>query len=223
MTLAELIAQFRVDTDDLQAEYLSSDANITAWLNEAVDEAAIRARLIHDVTTPSVCSIAVTAGTSTYPLHESIIEITRAVFTPVSSNIESYLYLTDRVEQDRVHTGWRTLVDTPHQAIQTDTTLQLGCIPSDSGVIALECYRLPLVPMVTSAMSGTPEIGRIHHRHLIQWALHRCYSRPDAEVNDPGRAAKAEMEFTRVFGLRPDADYRRASQANLSHSNKAVW
>lgn len=222
MTLAELIAQFRVDSDDLAAGQLSSDANITAWLNEAEDEAAIRAQLIHDVSTVAVCSIAVTAPTSVYTLHSAILDITRAVFTPTGSTTEYELYLTDRIEQDRTHPGWRTLVDIPHEAIQLDTTLQLGCIPSTSGTITLEAHRLPLLPIEDRA-SESPEIGRVHHRHLVQWALHRCYSRPDTEVFNPNKAATALAEFERVFGLRPGPSYRRDSQANRPQHNKAVW
>lgn len=222
MTLEELIAQFRVDSDDQVEPYLSSDDNVTAWLNEAEQEAVIRSQLIHEVALPAVCSIAVTAPTNVYALHPSVLDITRIAFKPAGSDVEYELHLTDRVELDRTQPGWRTRVDIPRFAIQTDTKLQIAGIPSVSGTCAIECYRLPLKNIENSA-TGAPEIGRVHHRHLVQWALHRCYSRPDAEINDPGRAAKAESEFTRVFGLRPDANYRRDSQANRPHSNKAVW
>jgi len=222
MTLAELIAQFRSDTFDLELPYLSSDADATAWFNEAEQEACVRANLIHDDTTPAVCSIAVTSGVRTYALHPAVIDITRASFTPTGSTTESILHLTDRVEMDRLYSDWRTRVDLPRQAIQTDTKLTLGCLPSTSGTIALECYRLPLVN-IEDQVSESPEIGQIHHRHLIQWAQHRCYSRPDAEIFNPNKSATALAEFTRVFGLRPDADYRRTSQANRPHGNKAVW
>jgi hypothetical protein len=222
MTLEELIAQFRVDSDDLALPYLSDDTSVTIWLNEAETEAAIRSRLIHDVSTPAVCSIAVTAGTSVYPLHTSIFEITRAVFTPTGSTTESELYLTDRVEQDRLHSGWRTTSDVPREAIQTDTTLQLGCLPNTDGVITLEAYRLPL-KNIEDQSTESPEIGRIHHRHLVQWALHRCYARPDADLHDPGRSDKALMEFTRIFGIRPDADNRKFTQTNRPNCNKAIW
>ncbi len=223
MDLAELIAQVRVDSDDLVPNpYLSSDANITAWLNEAEHEACIRARLIHDSTTPAVCAIAVTALTASYTLHNSIIDITRATFTPTGSTTEYVLYLTDRVEMDRNYSDWRTRVDSPRQGIQDDTTFRLGCLPSTAGTINLECYRLPLVN-IEDATSESPEIGRIHHRHLVQWALHRGYSRPDAELFNPNKSATALAEFTRVFGMRPDADYRRTSQANRPHRNVAIW
>lgn len=222
MELAELIAQVRVDSDDLQAPYFSSDANITNWLNEAEQEACIRSLLIHDTSTPAVCNIAVTAGTSVYPLHPAIIAITRAGFTPAGSDTEQVLYLTDITELDRIYPSWRKYSELPKYAIQNDTTLQLACKPSTDGVLALECHRLPLLN-IEDQPTESPEIGRIHHRHLVQWALHRAYSRPDAEIFNPNKAAIALAEFTRVFGLRPDATTRRSSQANQVHRNKAIW
>ena len=42
MNLEEAIAQFRVDADDLVEAYLASDVQVTAWLAEAQEEAAIR-------------------------------------------------------------------------------------------------------------------------------------------------------------------------------------
>lgn len=222
MDLAELIAQFRSDAFDLEIPYLSSDANVTAWLNEAEQEACVRAKLIHDTTTPAVCTISVTAGTSVYPLHDAIIDITRAAFTPAGSTSEEKLYLTDMVELERIYPDWRKYSDLPRYAIQNDTSIQLACKPSTDGILALECYRLPLANIEDQATEA-PEIGRIHHRHLVQWALHRCYARPDAELFNPNKSATALAEFTRVFGLRPDADYRRSSQANRPHGNKAVW
>lgn len=220
MTLAELISQFRTDSDDVEAGGLSSDADITIWLNEAVEEAAIRASLIHEADNPAVCEISIDAGTSIYQLHDAVIDITRADFIPTGSTERVNLTLTDRVEQDRKRPNWRTTTDVPHELIQTDTGVRMGCIPSVSGLLVMECNRLPLAPMASD--SDTPEIGRVHHRHLVHWALHRCYMRPDAEVHDPGRAAVALGEFERYFGLRPDADLRRSFQANTPMHNKAI-
>ena len=222
MTLDDLIAQFRTDSDDSVAPYLASDVAVTSWLNEAEHEAAIRARLLSDVSTPAVCQVAVTAPTTVYQLHPAILDITYAQFTPTGSTTEYEVSIVDRVDQDRNRPGWRTTTDIPQQAIQTDTQIQLGCIPSSSGVLALEVNRLPLVNMEDS-VTESPEIGSIHHRHLVQWALHKHFARPDADVHDTGRSDKALAEFTRVFGLRPDADYRRATQANRQAHNKAYW
>lgn len=220
MTKEELIAIFRRDTDDLAARYLSSDTSIIQWLAEAEHEACIRARLIHDVSTPAVCRINVKAPSPTYKLHPAILDITRAAFTATGSTTEHVLYLTDTVEQDRRFPDWRTTVDTPRQAIQTDTQLRLCCIPGSDGVIALEAYRLPTSD---SDASWEPEISAVHHRHLIQWALHCCYSRPDVDVYDQKRAELALSRFTSVFGLRPETNMRRDAQANRPLFNKAVW
>lgn len=222
MTLGELMAVFRSFIGDASQPFIFEDELVKMWMNEAQDEACVRARLIHDATTSAVCSIAVTAGIRSYELHPSIIDITRASFTETGSTTENVLYLIDQVEMDRLYTDWRTRTDVPRQAIQNDTTLVLGCLPSTAGTIALECHRLPLVN-IEDHPSESPEIGRIHHRHLGQWALHRAYSTPDADIFDPNKAATALAEFTRVFGLRPDADYRRACQANRPNCNKAVW
>jgi hypothetical protein len=53
-----------------------------------------------------------------------------------------------------------------------------------------------------------PCILAVHHIHLVQWALYRAFSKPDAEIFDPNRAAQAEAEFSRYFGARPDSDLR---------------
>ncbi len=221
MTLAELIAQFRTDTDDLQSGNLSSSDNITLWLNEAEEEAAIRAKLIHESVNVGVCSIAITAGINVYPLHATVLDITRADFTPIGSTEALNLTLCDRIEQDRMRPDWRNTTDVPKEVIQTDISIRMGCIPSVGGTLKIECYRTPLTAMAQD--TETPEIGRVHHRHLVQWALHRCYSRPDSEIHDPGRSALALAEFTRFFGIRPDADVRRSFSQNRPMFNKAVW
>ena len=66
MTLAELISRVRTDANDKVVPYFWSDEEVTAWLNDAVDEAAIRGRLIHESAIPEVCMIAVQASTTLY-------------------------------------------------------------------------------------------------------------------------------------------------------------
>lgn len=225
MELSQLVAQYRSDADDLLEPYLSSTVLVRAWINEAEEEAAIRARLLYESSNADICQIvvnaaAVTAGTRVYTLHKSVFQITRVVFVPDDSTTEYELYLTDRVEQDRAYPGWRSRLDIPHQAIHDDTILELGCKPSVPGVIHIECYRTPLV-LIEDSATETPEINRTHHRHLIHWVLHRAYSRPDSEIYDPNRAAREEAMFTQQFGFRPDANNRRNVEANRQHHNRA--
>jgi len=220
MTLEEAIAAFRVDTHDLAAPYLSSDAEVTAWLAEAQDEAAVRANLLFEASNAAMCEIAIQAGVMTYPLHSAVVTVTYAEFTPTGSTQAQDIDLTDRVAMDRDYPGWRAKTDTPSRMIVDQTTVQMGCKPSTAGTLRMECYRLPLTSLVDTEQF---EIGAAHHRHLIQWALHKCYSRPDAEIHDAGRADKALMEFTRVFGIRPDAELRRNFYSNTPQHNQAYW
>lgn len=221
MTLAELLAQFRVDAEDQVEGYLFPDAKVIPWLNMAEEEAALRANLLHESSDPGVCEVPVVVGTSVCPLHPSVFSVTYAAWTPTGSTERTELALIDRIEADRTLTDWRTRSEDPSSVIVEDTRLRLTCVPSTAGLLYIECYRAPLSLM--EASDDSPEISRAHHRHLVQWALHRAFSVPDAETFDPTRAEKAEIEFTRVFGIRPDAELRKGTQANRPQHNKAVW
>ena len=60
---------------------------------------------------------------------------------------------------------------------------------------------------------------KAHHEHLIDWALHRAFSVPDAETFDQHRADLAERAFTEYFGLLPDSDMRRITRHDVVHHN----
>lgn len=220
MNLEQLRARFRLESDDKTTPYLWADESVDGWLNDAVEEAAARALLIHDVATPAVCEIAVTAGVAVYPVHTSVINITRATFTATGDTEEHELTGTTEYEMDRQVHGWRKLEAVPPAFIHKDTTIRLCSVPP-AGVLTLEANRLPLTQMVGDM--DEPEIAAIHHRHLVAWALHKAFSVPDSETLDPNRAALAEREFTKVFGPRPDADSRRREEYSRPHHNASCW
>ncbi len=227
MELSELIAQFRSDADDRagtagQGDYLFESTDITGWLNEAQDEAADRAQLLHESSDPEICNIAVTAPTTVYVLDPRVLNITRAVFKPTGSTQQYLLTPNDVLELDRIRPNWRDIVEIPRNYIHDGTTLRLGCIPSTDGTIQIECYRLPLTD-ISESETESPEIHRQNHRALVHWALYRGYSRPDSEVFDPDRAAKELARFERVFGLKVTARQRRDNNANRPLYNKACW
>lgn len=221
MTLTQLIALFRQEADDAVAPYLFSDTAVTGWLNEAVEEACVRALLVKDWTTTAVCSIDVAAGTSTYNAHASIINITRAAFLPTGGSDSTVLYQTTEFDLDRLQPGWRDETGEPEAFIHHDTKIRLGCIPESAGTLSLEVNRIPLALMATG--TDVPEIAARHHRTLVQWALFRAFSVPDSEVVDPNKAAMAEREFTKMFGLRMDATTRRDHETSLPHRNASIW
>ena len=220
MNLEQLIASFRVDADDLVAPFLFSDDWIAGWLSEAQVEAAIRGRLILEDTNPDVCQIAVTAGTASYELHRSVYEIADLRFMPVGASRSTPLPLVTREWLDDKRPGWRDNCKELSFAIQSDHRLRIVGAPNTDGVLHLEAYRVPLKALAND--TDKPELSEAHHRHLVYWALHRAFSRPDSETIDPQRADRALEAFTRYFGLAPDSDLRRSTRHDLQQTN-ALW
>lgn len=228
MTLAQLRALYRSLARDEVAPYLAIDATLTTFINEAVDEAAKRARLIHDDSTAAVCEIdveEVTPGAgdypSTYTLHASLFELTSVrLFTPPDSTEPVDLKLVSREWLNREMPDWRESTEDPIYAIQHDKTLRIVPTPTAEGLLKLEGYRLPLTAL--SADSDVPEINAAHHRHLAQWALYRVFGTPDSELFDAKRSALALAEFEGYFGLPVDSDLRRSTRIDTEHHNWAV-
>ena len=104
-------------------------------------------------------------------------------------------------------------------AIQNDTSIRVVGKVEVGDTLQMEVYRLP---MLSLSDSDTPEIHEAHHEHLIQWALHKAFSVPDADAFDPTRAKMAEDAFTRYFGLQPDSDMRRATRQDVQHYIRAI-
>jgi len=224
MTLAELIRRVRVDGNDKVAPYFWADADITAWLNDAVAEAALRGRLMHESDDAAVCQIAVEAERSAYPLHEALFELTYVGFLDAGTYRPRTIRLVSTEWLDASIREWRTSRGYPQYAIQSDKGLRLVPRPSEPGKLVLEGYRLPLAAMkLADKDTAEPEIAAAHHPHLVHWALHRGFSIPDMESFDPNRAAAAEDEFTRYFGIRPDSDMRRITREDVPQHVEAFW
>ena len=220
MTLEQLIASFRVDADDLEAPFLFRDEWVSMWLSEAQAEAAIRGRLILEDANPAVCQIAVTAGQASYELHRCVYEIADLRFMPAGQTTSVALPLVSREWLDDKRPGWRDMAGTPEFAIQTDRRIRLVGVPDADGVLHLEAYRTPIKALESDF--DKPELAEQHHRHLVNWALYRAFSRPDSETIDPQRAELALSAFTRYFGLAPDSDMRRITREDVSHHNEAI-
>lgn len=221
MQLSELIARYRVLANDKVEPYFVSDDEVTALLNDAVAEAAIRARLIFDATEPDVCQIEVLKGQALYSLHPALYELVSAAFVPsgggrIPLSLTSVEGLDSRMPKD-----WREREGKPCHLAQHDKHFRLAPIPDADGAIHLEGYRVPVAEMEDP--DDAPEIGDIHHQHLIQWVLHKVFSIPDAEIFDPARSEQALQEFERYFGLRPDSDLRRITREDVPHHVEAFW
>lgn len=225
MTLGELIRRVRTLSNDKVLPYFWSDEDITDWLNDAVEEACIRGRLIHESAIPGVCTIDIVPGQSVYPLHPSAYELTHLSFRQEGAYESRQIYLASTEYLDGRMPNFRDSKPcNPRYAVQDDTSLRLVPEPLYGGELRLECYRLPLVRMsLDNKDTDKPEINQIHHQHLVQWALFQGFSIPDMESFDPARAGRAEAEFDRYFGLRPDSDLRRITREDVPHVTEAFW
>lgn len=222
MKLEDLIRRFRALSHDNVESYFWSDKDVTDWLNDAEAQAAIRGRLLREDANPLICRIELQAGQHTYPLHKAAYELIHLRRIPSNGDRARPLHLVSREWLDAEVPHWRDLTEASDYAIQDDKTLRLVGKVEAGDVLALECFRLPLKLLNVDNEKGEPEIHGAHHEHLIQWALHKAFSIPDAEAFDPDRSALAERAFTAYFGTMPDSDLRRATRADVAHTNKMV-
>ena len=224
MTLAELIARYRVEANDKEVPYFISDEDATAFANEAVREACVRGRLLYESQDDDVCMIDVAAGQAVYPLHPSLYELASVLFYPDGEGKACPLPIKSVEWLDSSMRDWRACVDKPRYVVQEDTGLRLVPTPAWPGTVHLEGYRVPLADMeLIDKDTVQPEINGLHHAHLTQWMLHKAFSIPDMELFDAQRAADAEAAFTRYFGERPDADLRRITREDVPHHVEAFW
>lgn len=218
MTLEDLIRRFRVLSNDTAQPYFWADVDITDWLDDAQAQACIRGRLLRDDFRESVCAIALTPGKATYKLHPKLYEIISIRLVPASGRARP-VSLKSREWLDANHRDWCDCQRPVVTAIQDDTSIRVVGKVEAGDTLQMEVYRLPLLSL---ADSDTPEIHEAHHEHLIQWALHKAFSVPDADAFDPTRAKMAEDAFTRYFGLLPDSDMRRATRQDVPHYVRAI-
>jgi hypothetical protein len=223
MNLGELVTSHRVDSDDKVYPFFTKPDDVVRFLNEAEAVAAIRARLLFDDTQ----TITVTAGTSRYDFG-GLFEITNAVAYRKTGEPSTYattggihLIAKSRDWMDRNYPDWREDRRPPCFYIRDDVSITLPCIVDRDYIIRLEGYRTPKKLMNDS--NDRPEINALHHRFLVHWSLHRAYAKPDSEIFNPDKSAKALKEFEDYFGYRPTVNERHREQADRDHHNMAYW
>lgn len=216
MNLEQLEASFREDTHDYEGKNFWSSEVIASHLSEAEEEGAIRMRLL-----PDVLEIDTDPTRSVYPLNNRFFEIIHAAWAPAGTTRFEALYQTSIENLDGLRCDWRTeRVARPEYLVHNDTNVRLAGVMRRAGTLQIEGYRLPRRPL--KQPQDRPEINEAHHRHLVNWALYRGFSKVDAECFDPNRAALAYAAFERYFGLRPDAELNKWTRRDVPHHNTAV-
>lgn len=223
MTLEDLIARYRTDSNDKRVPPFVTDDEVAAYLDEAQREAALRGRLIHESTDAAICRIPVVIGQSVYPLHPALYELDHCSFKEDGQEGRCNVALVSTEWLDANVRDWRDAQGKPQYAVQGDKDVRLIPQPTVAGALILEGYRFPLRSLTTEDLEAKPELGESHHAKLVLWVLHRAFSIPDSEFFDPSRANLAEGEFTRYFGLRPSSDLRRITREDVPQHVEAFW
>ena len=215
MNRGELIERTREILQDSALPPLTPDDMIGQHLNDAVDEACIRTRIIQD-SRSTFCTIPLLPGVSQYTLHCSIFAVRRA---KIVGQLDP-LHLWDVADMDRYYPGW------------DDPTLACRAIPEaatfgyDSGRFTVTptpdaAYTLKLLVWRSAVDSermrsnkDCPALPMHMHRELKHWAAGMILNNQDGELFDPDGAAKQFALFNAAYGDKPDLNDIRSWSTN---------
>lgn len=209
MKVAEFITDFRADLVDNDTPPLWSDADIVRYLNDAVQEANVRAFLTEDRLTPAVCTVTLVPDVSTYQLHPSVFEIKRATLRGRPLDETSVEELDDDCP------GWENWKGSPRLFIfdqasgARPASIRLVRIPTQADTLSLTVYRGALNPLTAANGTAKPELPERFHERLKDWVYRCAYLKQDADAFDKSKAIEFEASFERSFGARPDANVQR--------------
>lgn len=209
MNVGDFITAFRTACLDQADPPFWVSEEIVGFLNEAVQEACERAKLIEDRSTNTVCTLPIVVGQDTNPLHPSVLEIKRATFNGRVIDETS-------VEEEDTHScGWEQREGQPRRFIYEPASgarppqLRLLPKPSGSGVVALTVYRGALKPLNACSKQESPELPIRFHTRLMHWLMYRAHLKQDADTFDTVKAAEHLALFEQAFGRREDANVQR--------------
>lgn len=143
------------------------------------------------------------SGTSVYPMSTKIFKIGPCSLAsdgiPMFQKTEEWL--------DRNYYGWRTATGQPRFYIEREGSLQVVPTPDDSlnagtgkDTMILGVYRYPLVDLLTSSGSASPEIPTQHHLGLLDHVCELAFGKQDADTYDSAKSSRHAGYFIQRFG-----------------------
>lgn len=181
MNLAAIRKEARYRLKDNGKPHFWPDEWLDSYINEAEQEACIRARLIEDDSSEAA-RLDISTDEKRYVLHQSVLDV-------IACELES-----------RPGVPFSAWTLNEHELILDEP-------PASDDTLLLTVIRMPLNPMARD--TDEPEIRLHHHRNLLDWVEYRAYSVHDADRFDPDGAARGYARFEASFGERPSANVQR--------------
>jgi hypothetical protein len=222
MTLKELIASMRTTlddkggtngdwtADDVQSRLRWDNEELTRYINAAERETAIRTRNLIESESPSICTIAVTTGVSTYKVHPKIITIERA---KLDNEIHPVSEISWR-DAELTRPDWETYSARPEYYFRDwqKGKLRLYPTPIADDTLRLTVYKLPSSDMALDSWEADePELDEQYHEKMLSWAFHLAYQKDEPNTLDPDKVLFYSQKFDMEIGLPVNmyADERR--------------
>jgi len=216
MNAGELIQLARTKLDDLRVPYLWAEDELLQYLAQAEADAAERADLIRDDSTPACCVVPFHAGVARYALHPAVIKI-----SPYAGSVR----IGSRWLVHSTDGGWGPVLLVGEPTLYRSVA---GCVEvwpapesTDDGPLTLTVYRRPLTK--PEDPEDVPEVPESVHEGLVYGMVKRAYERTDADTYAPDKALWAEQEFTRWFGRRIEADVQRQQHGRRVPVVRSGW
>jgi len=194
MTVAELIAAYRLRVHDATPPYFADDARIISLLNQAQRQAALRGKLL-----PHTAVMTVPAGQPMAVLPDRLFELV-SVHAGLNGQFLRPVRLTGLDEVQRRGLAPRRKPGRPRLAVHDPSRGELAIYPAPASDCVLEVsgYRLPLIPL--AALTDSPEIPDYQQADLVEWLAYSVLSSHDSQLYDPQAAEVALARFTAAFG-----------------------
>lgn len=207
MKLVDFLAVVREMLDDEVEPQLWSDATLTRYLNNAVREACIRARLLRvdAAGDPASCVLEID------PAAGGRVAFDPSILVPRSGTIVGSthkLWALASYDMDRLHPGWdeaREESGTPRVMVMdlAQKSIQLWPKPDRAMTLHLRAWRVPrgaelLVNAADEPVIKIPDIEELRH-----WVAHEAYLKKDADANAEDASGTHLSLFEQRFGTRP--------------------
>lgn len=198
-TLADLRGAARLRLDDVATPHGWSDAELNAWINEAIREASTRARL-----NPVAEDLALVAGVAEYAVPEFVF-----VYRARLRSTGGILTRTTRADLDDRSTFWETATGIPRAFLVEGETLTVYPTPTAADTLELRTEQYPTkLTGDTHRLESACLLDAGEVETLLEWVMYRAGQKRDVDFTLPN-PEQYEANFTRYFGPRPSSRVRR--------------